>query len=411
MREMLDTAMSTLTHRLELRKAEIVEREMARIKDEAPDWYVAHEPAVIDAGSRSCLAHLDATLAAISRGCEVPAEPPPAALDEARITAQAGISLEALQHSYRVGHGVLWEITMDEVDAHIENHEDRVKVLRLISRFLFAYVDAMMPAVAEAYAREYEAQFRDSEYRKYQLVRNVLAELPIDEGKLGYRLSTQHLGVVAWGSSPEQVIRGLADALECQALTIPSPGGAISGWLGSERLSDSEVRSAVRFKPAADTFLALGEANGGIDGFRRTHRQAWYAYRVAGLDPAPITSYWDVSLLALALQDEQAAREFVLDELGSLAGTDERSALLRQTLEAYFATGQNATAAAAMLGVHDRTVAYRIRSIEERIGDSITGRASELIVALKLASHFERSSGRELNGSLPVSDKKPAASA
>ena len=41
--------------------------------------------------------------------------------------------------------------------------------------------------------------------------------------------------------------------------------------------------------------------------------------------------------------------------------------------------------AAAVLGVHDRTVLYRLRSIEDRIGHPISSRRDEIAVALRLA--------------------------
>ena len=98
-----------------------------------------------------------------------------------------------------------------------------------------------------------------------------------------------------------------------------------------------------------------------------------------------MTTFADVALLALTLQDPTLAREFVRCELGPLAGDDTRSQLLRETLRAYFDAGQNAAAAAAALGVHERTVTYRLRSIEERLGRPLRTRRDELGVALRLA--------------------------
>jgi hypothetical protein len=55
-----------------------------------------------------------------------------------------------------------------------------------------------------------------------------------------------------------------------------------------------------------------------------------------------------------------------------------------QTLRAYFASAQNASAAAAMLGVHEHTVGYRLRTIEERLGRPVIARRAELETALRL---------------------------
>jgi DNA-binding PucR family transcriptional regulator len=97
-----------------------------------------------------------------------------------------------------------------------------------------------------------------------------------------------------------------------------------------------------------------------------------------------VTHYDEVALEALLGQDERRAREFAHRELVGLDGGDERSRRLRETLQAYFGSGQNAAAAAARLGVHDQTVSYRLRTIEERLGRPVTARRAELDVALRL---------------------------
>ena len=84
------------------------------------------------------------------------------------------------------------------------------------------------------------------------------------------------------------------------------------------------------------------------------------------------------------VQDERLAREFVARELGALASPDAKTARLRATLRAYFSLGQNASAAGALLKVHERTVGYRLATIEERIGRPIIGRRDELGLALRI---------------------------
>jgi DNA-binding PucR family transcriptional regulator len=63
-----------------------------------------------------------------------------------------------------------------------------------------------------------------------------------------------------------------------------------------------------------------------------------------------------------------------------------RGPILRKTLHAYFATGQNAASAAAVLGVHEKTVSNRLRAIEEHLGHPIEARRAELELALRLAA-------------------------
>ncbi len=139
------------------------------------------------------------------------------------------------------------------------------------------------------------------------------------------------------------------------------------------------------FAPLEGVQLAVGERGNGAEGFRVSHREAVATHRLARAGQQPLTLHADVALLTLTLQDPRAARAFVQRELGPLAAGDERAAVLRETLAAYFAAGQNAASAAATLGVHNRTVLYRVRSIEERLGHPIAARREELAVALRLA--------------------------
>jgi DNA-binding PucR family transcriptional regulator len=97
-----------------------------------------------------------------------------------------------------------------------------------------------------------------------------------------------------------------------------------------------------------------------------------------------VTLCEDVALEVLATTDPGRARRFAADELGPLAGDGHRVDVLRETLEAYFASSLNANAAGARLGVHDQTVTYRLRRIEQLIGHPIYRRRAELELALRL---------------------------
>src|SRR5205085_10983649 len=96
-----------------------------------------------------------------------------------------------------------------------------------------------------------------------------------------------------------------------------------------------------------------------------------------------ITHFDDVALVALMSGDEDGAREFVARELAGIEGDDARSRRLRETLSAYFSAGHNAAATAARLGVHEQTVALRLRAVEERTGYPVVSRHTELDTALR----------------------------
>jgi DNA-binding PucR family transcriptional regulator len=85
----------------------------------------------------------------------------------------------------------------------------------------------------------------------------------------------------------------------------------------------------------------------------------------------------------LAVGGEELTREFVHAEMGELTRPDRRTAVVRETLSAYFAC-RGTTAAARRLGVSERTVTYRLRHAERMLGRPLTARRAELETALRL---------------------------
>ena len=112
------------------------------------------------------------------------------------------------------------------------------------------------------------------------------------------------------------------------------------------------------------------------------------AERLAAVSGAPVTLFGDVALEAFALGDETLARRFAERQLGPLADDKPRTAALWETLEASFDAGNRAPAAAAELGVHERTVSYRIRATEEKLGRYLIECQDELALALRLRNLF-----------------------
>jgi hypothetical protein len=289
--------------------------------------------------------------------------------------------------------------------AQVERQElpaaRRVETLRVLSRYLFAYVDLITGQLAEVYQGERDRLLRSQERRRASLTRELLAGMPVSEQELGYRLRVDHIGVVAWGRNPEAGAIQLAQELGCALLITPGGGRSVWAWLGGRpRIVAAATRVLERFLPEEGTYLACGDVAFGEEGFVQTHRQALQAYRVALIAGTPVTRYDDVALEALVVQDERLAREFVARELGPLAASDAKTARLRATLRAYFSLGQNASATGALLRVHERTVGYRLATIEERIGGPITRRRDELGLALRIHALIESESD-------PASEDEP----
>jgi DNA-binding PucR family transcriptional regulator len=199
-----------------------------------------------------------------------------------------------------------------------------------------------------------------------------------------YDLGGQHLAVITWGAEPEQAITDLGRRAGATALVVPGQGGTLWGWLGSTSIAPSWRSLSRCVRLPADTFLALGTPAAGADGFRLSHRQALEAARVLRLTGARLGTYDELSIEALVLRDERAARDFMERELGSLLDDRKRTQVLLQTLRAYIECNWNAASTGARLAVHERTVGYRLATIEERLGHSLAARREEIGIALRL---------------------------
>jgi PucR C-terminal helix-turn-helix domain/GGDEF-like domain len=373
-----------LAGRLEAQIDELVATLLTRTRAEVPDFDVGSRPELRDAERASIYGNMRAVLGALG-GDRIQPHAPAEAIEEARITARAGVPLEALLHTYRVGHAVVWERALDVVEELALDARSRHAVLRIGSHWLFAYVDAIAGHVTKEYIRERDRIMRSSIERRVQLVRDILHGATIDAGELGYDLDAVHLALVVQGPEAETWLSELSGQLDRRLLTIAVSDQVVWGWLGAQReLGASDWRLLAGGTVAEGTCAALGEPRWGADGFRRSHAEALAAHQVGQRLGAPITRYDDVTLESALLTDELVARRLVEHELGPLADDDERAAKLRTTLDAYLRTGQNASAAAALLNVNDRTIAYRIRGIEDLLGRSVAARSSELATALRL---------------------------
>ncbi len=165
---------------------------------------------------------------------------------------------------------------------------------------------------------------------------------------------------------------------------------AVASWIGSR---DESVADRIPAEGGTGRVrLAVGEPGAGIDGFRRSHREASEARRVASLAGASagsVTRYSDVALQALASSDLDQARRFVRARLGALLDPEQASARLTETLAAFLDEGGSSGRAAGRLGVHENTVRYRLRQIEDLLGRSVGPGDLELRVALELIAMVE----------------------
>ena len=382
----VEAALRRLAGALLARMEEIVDDYVARTRVEVPEFFASEDPAVVDATRQSARESYRFAFEALAAGREVPDRAPAGAVEEAHAAADTGIPLEALLKTYFVGHAVAWDHILAEVEGLHLDSPTRTAVLQLTSRYAFSYIERMSVLVTDEYNRARQALVRSRDQRRARFVRDLLEGLPASEQELGYPVGGRHLAAISWGEHPDQALAALADLLPGTLLAVAGPLGTVWGWVALAAGPHPAARLE-RYRAPADTRVAVGAPGRGREGFRRSHDQAQAARVVALRTGEQVTRWQNVSLEALALHDEDAARAFVREELGPLTAPDRRAAVLRRTLAAWFAAEHRAAGAAALLGVHERTVTYRLRTIEQRLGHPILARRTELDAALRLHDH------------------------
>lgn len=133
--------------------------------------------------------------------------------------------------------------------------------------------------------------------------------------------------------------------------------------------------------------VALGTSAASLAGFRRTHLEALAAQRLARRlsDPAPVTTYEDIEVVALATSDEERAREFVERTLGSLALAPRD---LRDTLRTYLREQSSSTRTAKALFTHRNTVMSRVERAVELLPHGLDDRPLQVALALEILHHW-----------------------
>jgi hypothetical protein len=367
-----------------------------RILDEAPE--LGADQALIDALSASVLDNVSSVLRVFAtRADPDTVRAPDAAVDYARRLAQRGVPISSLLRTYRLGQAafqqsVLTELARLEVDA-----ADIAAAAEELSTVAFAYVDRISEEVVAAYQQEHDDWVRTRMAARSARISSLLddpaADLAEVERTLNYRLAQTHVAVIAWSPSGAPAIDRLArveTAIATISRDLDGPGAPLSVvcddatvWAWLPRSNGGPVTVVA---PTDEVRIAVGEPAGGVEGFRRSHRQARQAQQVAMIADAGVqrrvTAWTDVGALALMCADPDALAGWVQNTLGELAGQVEAMTRLRETLSTFLATGGSFTAAAQLLHMHKNTVQYRVRKAEEALGGPLGERRRDVELAL-----------------------------
>ncbi|HEX6152241.1 MAG TPA: helix-turn-helix domain-containing protein, partial [Solirubrobacterales bacterium] len=296
--------------------------------------------------------------------------------------ARDGVPLDTVLRRYFAGNALLGDFLVEEAE--------RAKVAGSTLRRLLGEQatlgDRLIAAVSEEHAREAKSRPRSAAERRRECVKSLLAGELVDTSELGYELDAHHLGLMARGEGAEEVMRGLAGAVDRRLLIVQrEEERQWACWLGGVRpLSPEAALGALGGGVPEGVFVTVGEPGEGLSGWRFSHFQAKAALPIAERKGRPLVRYADVALLAAIARDDLAATSLRQLYLAPLERMRDGGKVARETLRAYFAAERNVSSTAAALGVDRRTVRNRLRAAEGLLGFPLQGSLADLEIALRL---------------------------
>jgi DNA-binding PucR family transcriptional regulator len=348
--------------------------------------------AEVAASTRSNVLHWAAGIAR-DPGGRVPANLTPAVLGIAREAFRRGIE-QTVYTTYHAGQNAVQAYWMRTAFALSADPAVLREVLETGSESVAGFVEDMVAALSEQLRRERADLARSSHARRFEVVSLILESAPITAGRastqLGYDLRRRHTAAVLWTDPrhPDQAaLAAVAEALgpatrARQVLTVIASSSSVWAWLATAADTAAAVIAAATGQQPA-VRIAVGPAAAGADGFRRSHFDAVATQRLMSRRPdLRVARFADVQLVALALQDEQRAREFVARTLGKLADADGE---LRDTLCVYIGEQFSAARTARALYTHRNTILNRLQRAERLLPLPLAGHGLEIGVALEIA--------------------------
>jgi len=330
---------------------------------------------------------LEYVLDSIAAGAHWPRAIPPAAAERARRAARADVSLSLLVRRYIAAHARLGEHIADAA-AKCRLSSDDLTMQRL-RHTQDQLLDHLTAAVEHEYMSERQRVWRRPADQREIIVHRLLHREPAEQTELaalGYSFDSRwHIGVVVAGSQPEQTLTAIGAGLRSELLTVSAREGTIWAWLGTElRFSTAAIED--HLPPRSGVRLAIGTPRFGLDGWRRTHREALAVWPVSLHSEPGVIHCADATLDAALLSNEVLAtvhHETFLRPLDSLRDGGQTA---RDTLEAYFACEGNIASTSARLKVTRRTVENRLSAVAESLHRPLRTCLPEIEVALRVES-------------------------
>lgn len=394
--DVLRAAVSAAQERLD----PLVDRLAASILEQHPHLVDLTDQEAVDAVRDATGANVGAILSTLAFGVS-PArmDVPDGALALLDHVAVEPSALPAMLRAYRLG-GAGFE---QQWIAHLADRVDDLATFdRLVRRsldHLAAYVDRISEVIAERWEDVAQAAAHAGRRRDAAL-RSLAAGEAVDPSVLDHPTDRPQV-VVATRPGPAASEVGAAGRTGATgpagATGVPDVAGTLAradveladgtsiAWLAT---ADPEAlqRSTHDALRGRSGWAVTAVVRGGVDAMAATAPdvRASLSALVVLHPHGTVAAHADVAMLGLLLRDRAGAERLVHAVLGPLAEPTPRNLDLCDTLAAYFAAGDRKAGTAAVLGIHEKTVAHRLHRAEEILGTPLDARRAALETALVL---------------------------
>ena len=300
-------------------------------------------------------------------------------LTHARTLAQRDVPLSSLFRAYHLGHAMFVRLGIDVI-AGLDPAHHLTVTQRLLARSV-DYIDKVCEQVGRAYEAERDQWVGNRGGIRQYWVAEVLSERALDlteaEAALGYGFASTHVAVQVWVPADVGAVeaRTAFEAAQRSLTSLLSPVSAPLLVQRDEREMHAwfPLRSAAAMPATVDALhsarelriqMAIGRPEAGVDGFRRSSRQAKRVKDImltSAMTLPPAVTYDDLGPVALMTADPDALRRFVFRVLGKLAKNGEREEMLRDTLLVFLGHNRSYSATAQEMTLHRNSVQYRVQ--------------------------------------------------
>nr|CTQ91215.1 Regulator of polyketide synthase expression [Kibdelosporangium sp. MJ126-NF4] len=295
--------------------------------------------------------------------------------------AEAGVALRSLVDLYLSVNWLVWR-DLPAVTA-AKNKEDVVGIAEAIMRA----ADDVVVALAEGYAEAQRATMRQEEAERREFIddlfhgRSDLGRLAERAERFGLRLAGTYIVTAAKADHPftdgDAVTRRVESLLlrqfdAHQVLVTTKQGLLLCIAPGALPNASTEFARHLEnvLPPDQVGQVAVGRAHPGPGGILRSYEEARATLELAaalGLQ-SPVLSATELLVFQVLFRDRAAIIDLVGTVLGPLDKSRGGAMPLLETLSAYFATGENAAAAARRLFLSVRAFTYRLDRVKHLTG-------------------------------------------